>query len=152
MTEAVDVCLSCGSFLEFLKTLAWCRQGDDALVAVHKCTPEVVEALRVHEVKVFPGGIAVRMNKSWLTYLDERDREGEPVPVLVVWKSSGIELWYRRHKSYEFPYDMWQDPAAAAYERERAWIPAEHLGPSFLDSLKEVAGKVKPCPSVIPLL
>lgn len=151
MPEAVEVCLSCGNFLEFLKTLAWCRQGEDTLIAVHKCTPEIVEALRVHEVKVFPGGVNVKVNKSWLSHLDEKDRQGEAIPCLVAWKPAVVEVWYRRHKSEDFPYDMWQDAAAAAYERERATLPRDHFGETYGQCHSEALGRVKPCPSAIQL-
>lgn len=151
MTEAVDVCLSCSNFLEFLKSLAWCRQGDDTLIAVHRCTPEIVEALRVHEVRVFPGGMFVKVPKSWLSHLDERDRGGDPVPCLVAWKPDCVEIWYRRHKESDFPYDIWQDPAAAAYERERAKLPKEHFSGDYDGAHRQVLGRAKPCPSAIRL-
>lgn len=152
MAEAANVFLSCESFIEMLKGLPWCRQGDGTLVAVYKCTPEIVEALRVHEVKVFPGGIPVKIAKSWLSYMDEQDRDGNPVPVLVVWKPAGVELWYRRHKSYEFPYDTWQDAAAAAYEREMAFVPSSSLGADCEETRKEISGRVKDCPAMIRIL
>src|SRR5262249_40910532 len=132
MTEAVVTCLICQNFLEFLQTLAWCKQSDDVLVAVQKCTPEIIVAFGDHEVKVFPGGTAVKMNKSWLSFLKEKNGEGTPLPFLFIWQKTGVELWYRRHNSWDFPYDMWQQNSVAeAYERERVFLPAEHGGPKF---------------------
>ena len=142
--------LGCDSFLEMLKTLAWCKQGEDVLVAIGKCTPEVMDAFRVHEIKVFPGGIPVKLANSWLTYLIEQDRDANPVPVLIVWKPAGVELWYRKNNSHEFPYDTWQDPAAAAYERERVFIPSDNLGATCEEIRQDLLGKVKACPSIIP--
>lgn len=150
MTEAVQTCLICESFLEFLKTLPWCKQGDDTLVAVNKCTPEFVVAFGDHEVKVFPGGTNVRLNKSWLSYLQEKNEEGTPLPILLIWRPAGIELWYRRHNSWDFPYDMWQNPVAEAYERERVFLPAEHGGGKFKQMHTDLLSTSKVCPPQIP--
>jgi len=150
MTEAVSTCLICESFLDFLKTLPWCKQEDGILVAVHKCTPEFIVAFGDHEVKVFPGGTSVRVNKSWLAQLQEKNEEGNPLPILLVWRPAGVELWYRRHKSYDFPYDMWQSALAEAYERERVFLPAEHGGTKFKEIHQELLGKCNACPPQIP--
>jgi hypothetical protein len=151
MTEAEETALGTGEqFLEHMKTLPWCRQGESTLVAVHKGTPEVVEAMRGHEVKVFPGGINVKMNKSLLNTFQEKFDEGQPLPVVVVWKMEGVEIWYRRHKTEQFPYDTWTDPSAAAYERERIFISADLMGADFATLLTETAGRTKECPSMVP--
>lgn len=150
MTEAVSTCLICDSFLEYLQTLPWCKQGEDTLVAVHKCTPEIVVAFGDHEVKVFPGGTNVRVNKSWLAYLQEKNEEGTPLPMLLVWRPAGVEMWYRRHNSWDFPYDMWQNPVAEAYERERVWLPAEHGGAKFKQAMTDLLAKSNACPTQIP--
>lgn len=150
MTEAVGVCLICESFLEYLQTVAWCKQGEDVLVAVQKCTPEIIVSFGEHEVKVFPGGTSVKVNKSWLTYLQEKNSEGTPLPILMVWRSTGVEIWYRRHQSWDFPYDMWQNPIAEAYERERLFLPAEHGGAKFQEFHKELCSKSNACPTAIP--
>jgi hypothetical protein len=150
MTEAVQTCLICENFLDFLKGLPWCKQGNDVLVAVHKCTPEFIVAFGDHEVKVFPGGTNVKINKSWLSYLQEKNSEGNPLPILLVWKPKGVELWYRRHKSWEFPYDTFQSDVAGAYEKERVFLPAEHGGAKFLQYHSELMGSCKECPTAIP--
>jgi hypothetical protein len=126
MTEAVGTCLICESFLEFLQGLAWCKQGDNTLVAVHKCTSEFVVAFGDHEVKVFPGGTNVKVNKSWLSYLQEKNEEGTPLPILLVWRPAGVELWYRRHNSWDFPYDRTRlrKPTSASACSCRANMPA----------------------------
>jgi hypothetical protein len=151
MTEAVTTCLICDSFLDFLKSLAWCKQGDDTLVAVQKCTPEFVVAFGDHEVKVYPGGMNVKMNKSWLAHLQEKNEEGTPLPILLIWRANGIELWYRKHQSWEFPYDMWQPGSVAeAYERERVFLPAEHGGAKYKTIYSELLAKSNVCPPQIP--
>ena len=150
MTEAVSTCLICENFLDFLKTLPWCKQGDDTLVAVSKCTPEFVVAFGDHEVKVFPGGTNVRVNKSWLGYLQEKNEEGTPLPMLLVWRPAGVEMWYRRHNSWDFPYDMWQNSVAEAYERERVFLPAEHGGAKHASVRTELLSKCNVCPPQIP--
>lgn len=150
MTEAVVTCLICDSFLEYLKNVPWCKQENDVLVAVQKCTPEIVVAFGDHEVRVYPGGTNVRMNKSWLAYLQEKNEEGTPLPILLMWRAQGVEMWYRRHNSWDFPYDMWSNPVAEAYERERVMLPAEHGGTKFHQYHKELLTKVKECPTQIP--
>jgi hypothetical protein len=150
MTEAVSTCLICDSFLEFLKEVAWCKQGDGVLVAVNKCTPEIIVAFSDHEVKVYPGGTSVKLNKSWLAHLQEKNSEGTPINILMVWRPQGVELWYRRHLSWDYPYDAWSSPVAAAYETERVLLPAEHGGEKFKQYLKELGDKAKACPPQIP--
>ncbi len=150
MAEAVGTCTGCLNCLEFLKSLAWCRQGDSTLVAVQNCTPELIEAIKDHEVKVFPGGMPIKLNLSWLLYLTEKYEEGRPLPMVLVWKPEGVEMWYRRHKSWDFPYDGWQDPAAAAYDRERVLLPADHGGSKFAQYHAEIVSRAKECPSAIP--
>jgi hypothetical protein len=150
MTEAVVTCLICDSFLDFLKTLPWCRQADDTLVAVQKCTSEFVVAFGDHEVRVFPGNTLVKMNKSWLAHLQEKNEEGTPLPILLIWRAAGVELWYRRHNSWDFPYDTWQNPTAEAYERERVFLPAEHGGGKFEALQQDLLAKSKECPPQIP--
>jgi hypothetical protein len=151
MTEAVVTCLICQNFLEFLQSLAWCKQDDSTLVAVHKCTAEFVVAFGDHEVRVYPGGTLVKVNKSWLSYLQEKNSEGTPLPILLLWRDNGVELWYRRHNSWDFPYDMWQpNSVAEAYERERVFLPAEHGGAKFKQIRQELLAKSKTCPPQIP--
>jgi hypothetical protein len=150
MTGAVVTCLICESFLEFLKDLPWCKQGEDVLVAVHKCTPEFIVVFGDHEVQVYPGGKHVKVNKSWLSTLQAKNEEGTPIPILLVWRSTGVELWYRRNNSMDFPYDMWSNPVAEAYERERVFLPAEHGGAKFQEMRKEVIARSKVCPPQIP--
>jgi hypothetical protein len=150
MTEAEEKTVDCVAFLERLKTLPWCRQGDTTLVAVHKCTPEVIDMMRGHEIKVFPGGMHVKVNKSLLHSFQEKYDEDQPLPVVVVWKTEGVEIWYRRHKPEQFPYDSWTDPSAAAYERERAFIPAEEFGAEYASALADIAVKTKECPAMVP--
>lgn len=150
MAEAVSTCVSCENFLEFAKTLPWCKQGESTLIAVHNCTPDMIDAIKDHEVRVFPGGMQIKLNLSWLLYLTEKHDEGRPLPILAVWKPEGIGLWYRRNKSWDFPYDAWKDVAAAAYDRERVWLPAEHGGAKFPQYHAEALAKAKECPSLIP--
>jgi hypothetical protein len=149
MTEAIGECLLCQNFLEYLQGLPWCKQ-EQILVAVGPCSPEIIVAFGNHEVKVFPGGTNVKVNKSWLSYLQEKNEEGTPLPILLVWRAAGVEMWYRRHKSWEFPYDMWQNPVAEAYERECVFLPAAHGGKRFAEIYQELLGRVKVCPPQIP--
>lgn len=150
MTEAVGTCIICSNFVEFMKTLPWCKQANGTLVAVTKCTPEILVAMGDHELTILPGGMKVKMQKSWLSDLQEKNENGLPVPVLVTWKKDGAYITYRRHKSYDYPYDAWTDPAAAAYECDQIRLPAEHAGPSFETYHSEVFGTVKECPPMIP--
>lgn len=140
------------SFLDFIKNLAWCKQGDSVLVAVCNCTPEIIVALSDREARVYPGGTPVKINKSWLSTLQEKNAQGTPVPLLLVWKSEQLEIWYRRHKSQDFPYDTWQDPVAAAYERECVRIPASQGGEKYRLCLEEVLSRAKSCPAMIPAM
>src|SRR5262249_14216002 len=126
------------------------KQADNILVAVQKCTPEFVVAFGDHEVKVFPGGTSVRMNKSWLAYLQEKNEEGTPLPILLIWRPEGVEMWYRRHNSWDFPYDTWTNAIAEAYERERVFLPADHGGAKFNQYHSEILGRCKECPPQIP--
>ena len=92
----------------------------------------------------------IKLNLSWLLYLVEKYDEGHPLPMLIVWKPQAIEIWYRRHKSWDFPYDAWQDTAAAAYDRERVWLPSEHGSKKYTEYHQEILAKVKQCPTLIP--
>jgi hypothetical protein len=150
MTGAVVTCLICENFLDVLKDLPWCKQGDDVLVAVHKCTAEFIVVFGDHEVRVYPGGQHVKVNKSWLSNLQEKNEEGTPLPILLVWRPAGVELWYRRHNSLDFPYDTWQNPIAEAYEKERVFLPAEHGAGKFEALRQEVMQRSKQCPPQIP--
>lgn len=151
--ETAETTIKSDAFLEYLKALAWCKQGDNTLVAVHNGTPEIIEQLTDHEVKVFPGGITVKMQKSVLSNFQTKYDEGQPLPVVIVWKSEGVEIWYRKVKPTEFPYDAWSDTTAAAYEQERVLIPSEgiHKDQGSVASVhKEIAGKVAVCPAMMP--
>lgn len=150
MTETEDTAVDCSQFLETLRSLPWCRQGASTLVAVHRCSPEIIEVMRGHEVKVYPGGVNVKMNKSLLHTFQEKFDDGQPLPVVLVWKPEGVEIWYRRHKSEQFPYDAWTDSSAAAYERERVFVPGSEMGPDFTNAQSEAAGRTKECPGMIP--
>lgn len=150
MTEATGTSVVFHGFLDFLKTVAWCKQEPDTLVAVHNCTPEIIVILADREAKLFPGGISVKINKSWLTALQEHYSEGNPIPLLLIWKKEYVEISYRRHKSWEFPYDSWVDPAAAAYEREIVRIPANQDTETFSQYYQSVLERASACPSAIP--
>lgn len=149
MTEASTTSLVFESFLDFLKTLPWCKKDDGVLLAVHKCTPEVIVTLSNREARVFPGGTPIKINKSWLSTLQEMNENGNPVPVLIVWRTDSLEVWYRRHKSHDFPYDVWQNPVAEAYERECVKIPASAGGAKFTEFHNELLANVKVCPTTI---
>ncbi len=150
MSETEGTAVSPASLIEYLKNLPWCKQGEDVLVAVHHGTPEVVDHMQNHEVKVYPGGLAVKMQKSVLTNFRSRYDEGQPLPVVIVWKPAGVEIWYRKHKPTEFPYDAWSDTAAAAYEQERVLIPVEVFGAEFTEAHSAIAAKSNACPSIMP--
>ncbi|MBX9667395.1 MAG: hypothetical protein K2X93_07235 [Candidatus Obscuribacterales bacterium] len=150
MSETEGTAVSPASLIEYLKHLPWCKQGEDVLVAVHQGTPEVVDHMQNHEVRVFPGGLAVKMQKSVLTNFRSRYDEGQPLPVVIVWKAIGVEIWYRKHKPTEFPYDAWSDTAAAAYEQERVLIPVETFGPEFAEAHSSIVSKTNACPSIMP--
>jgi hypothetical protein len=145
---------SCEQFLEYLDKLPWCKQADSKLVAVHHCSSEVVEVLRAHDhdLKVYPGGVPIKINKSTLSMLEEKDKAGESVPLLLVWAATGVEMSFRTHKSAEFPYDMWQNPAAAAYERESVFVEAKELGSQASECFNKHIAGAKACPSTIPSL
>jgi hypothetical protein len=136
--------------IDFLKTMPWCKQGSGVLVAVHKATAEIIDLLPDNELKVFPSGIVVKMQKSTLHNMQQQLDDGLPSPVVLVWKNSGLEIWYRKHNSMEFPYDAWTNEAAANLERERVFVAAEKFGPSFLAALTEQCAKTKECPTMIP--
>lgn len=138
------------AFIDYLKALPWCKQGENVLVAVHQGTPEVIDQMVDHEVKVFPGGIAVKMQKSVISNFQTKFDEGQPLPVVLVWKPEAVEIWYRKVKPTEFPYDAWSDTTAAAYEQERVSIPAADIGPECAGVHAEILGKVNACPSMMP--
>jgi hypothetical protein len=145
---------SCEQFLDHLDKLPWCKQGDSKLVAVHHCSPEVIEVLRSHDhdVKVNPGGVHIKLNKSTINTLQEKCEAGEAIPLLLIWIDGGVELSFRTHKSSEFPYDMWQNPAAAAYETESIFISAQELGERVSECFKKHLLQAKTCPTNIPQL
>ncbi len=142
--------VSCKQFLEYLDKLPWCKQGDTTLIAVHHCSPEVIEVIKDHELKVYPGGLSIKLNKSTLSMLDTKYKQEEPVPLLLVWKAEGVEMSFRKYKSAEFPYDIWQNPAAAAYERESVFVAAEELGNQFNTCYKKHLDTAKTCAVSIP--
>ena len=150
MTETEGTAVSSASFVEYLKSLPWCKQGENVLVAVGKATADVVELMKDHEVRVFPGGMTVKMQKSVLTNFQRKYDDGEPLPVVIVWKTTGVEIWYRKHNPSEFPYDGWSGGAAAAYEQERVLIPADIFGADFAKSHTELVSKASACPSIMP--
>jgi hypothetical protein len=145
---------SCEQFLDHLDKLPWCKQGESKLVAVHHCSPAVIEVLRHHDhdLKVYPGAIHIKLNKSTLSMLEEKFAAEQPVPLLLVWTKDGVEMSFRTHKSADFPYDIWQNPAAAAYERESVFIVAEELGEQSLACLNKHLAAAKTCPVTIPPL
>jgi len=150
MTEAEGTFIDCGQFLEFLKTQPWCKQGNDVLVAVTRATPEVVDMMRDNELKVFPGNMLVKMQKSTLHNFNKANEDGEPLPVVLVWKTAGVEIWYRRHNPTEFPYDAWKNQSLQILERDRIFVPSEKFGTDYANSLIEIVERVKECPSMIP--
>ncbi|MBA3992616.1 MAG: hypothetical protein C0469_03755 [Cyanobacteria bacterium DS2.3.42] len=141
---------TCATFLEMLKTLPWCKQGTDVLVAVHKITPEIIEVIKDLGANVYPGGIHVKLNKSFLHDLQNKFDDGQPLPAVLVWKAQHVEIWYRRQNANEFPYDTWQNPQGAPQERECVLIPLETLGDGAANFQSEIAGKAKECPAMIP--
>lgn len=150
MTDSEGTAVKSETFLEYLKTMPWCKQGDSVLVAVHKGTPEVIEQMTDHEVKVFPGGMTVKMQKSVLSNFQTKHDEGQPLPVVLVWKEEGVEIWYRKIKPTDFPYDAWSDTVAAAYEKERVLLPTASLGEQCQEVHKDILSKVNVCPSMMP--
>lgn len=150
MTETSSSSLVFDSFLDFIKTLPWCKQDGNVLVAVHKCTPEIIVILSDREAKIYPGGTPIKINKSWLSTLQEKNADGTPVPIVMAWKKTCLEIWYRRQKSSEYPYDIWQNPAGDTLEKECIRIPADAGGEKFSQFHAELLEKAKSCPSVIP--
>ncbi len=144
--------VSCEQFLEYLDRLAWCKQTGETLVAVHYCSPEVIETFKHHDVKVYPGGLTIKLEKSTMHMIESKFKEGEPLPLLLVWKEDGIELSFRTHKSNDFPYDTWDNPAAAAYQREAIFIAASELGEKVSDYFRKHLTNSKDCPTHIPKL
>ena len=137
--------------MEYVSSLSWCRQANGALVAVHKFAPEIIDVISDLELRVFPGGMRVKPLKSWTQHLEQQNTDGVPVPNLLVWRPEGFEIWYRRHKELDFPYDAWNDPAAAAYEKEQLLLPAQNGGDKFKRLREEIIAKAKDCPTAIPL-
>jgi hypothetical protein len=152
MTDVANNPEAHAQFLAVLDTLPWCKQGDAVLVAVHKCIPEVLEVMKQHEAKVFPGNMTVKINRSTLAEFRSKFDEGQPVPVLLVWKVDIVEIWFRTHKSEDYPYDTWSDAKAAAYERECVIVPTSELGETAGQSHLQHVASSKPCPSMIPNL
>lgn len=150
MSEAEGASATCATFLEMLKTLPWCKQGDDVLVAVHKITPEVIEVIKDLGANVYPGGIHVKLNKSFLTDLQNKFDDGQPLPAVLVWKTQNVEIWYRRQSSNDFPYDTWTNPAGAPSEKECVLVSAETLGADAMTAHLDIVGKAKECPAMIP--
>lgn len=148
MTESATS-LVIENFLEILKTFHWCKQGETDLIAVEKCKPEIIVAMSDREARVHPGGTPIKINKSWLTTLQGHNAEDNPIPIMLVWKKESIEIWYRRQKSHDFPYDVWQNPVAAAYERECVKIPASLGGAKYAQYHAEILEKSKVCPPAI---
>ena len=150
MTEAEGTSINTQQFLDFLLALPWCKQGEDVLVAVSKATPEIIEMMLDNELRVFPGNMVVKIQKSTVHNMRQQYDEGQPLPVVVVWKVGGVEIWYRKHNPHEFPYDSWTSDAGAAYERERIFVPAEKFGAKYTELHTEQCGKSKGCPAMIP--
>jgi hypothetical protein len=144
--------ISCELFLDYLDKLPWCKQEENTLVAVHHCSPEVIDTFKHHDVKVYPGGLQIKLNKSTTHMLESKFEQGEAVPLLLVWKEAGIEMSFRTHKSSDFPYDTWENPAAAAYEREAILIESQELGQRVSNCFKKHLMSAKSCPSRIPKL
>ncbi len=138
------------TFMEYLKTLPWCKQEHGALVAGHKLTSEVIEAVREHEVKLHPGGMVVKLPRSVLMNLQKHCDDGQPLPAVLVFKAEGVDIWFRRTKPDEFPFDTWNDPAALTIERESAFVPLASLGGEAAPFYKEMLGKANACPAMMP--
>lgn len=139
-------------FLAVLDTIPWCKQGEGVLVAVHKGVPELLDVMKDHEAKVFPGNIAVKINKSTLHEFRKKNDEGRPVPVLLVWRAESVEIWFRTHKSEDFPYDTWSDAKAAAYEKECVTVPNSTIGETAKQCYERHIASAKACPTMIPPL
>jgi len=150
MTEAEQTRLDSAQLLDFLKSLAWCKQADETLVAVHKGTPEIIDMLKDNELRIFPGDMLVKMQKSTLHHFQTGFDDGTPLPVVLAWKSQGLEIWYRRNNPAEFPYDAWTNQALQSLERDRVFVPTEKFGADAAAAHAEIMGRVKECPSMIP--
>lgn len=150
MSEAEGISATTESFLEYLKGLPWCKQGADVLVAVHKCTPEIIDAMKDHPAKVHPGGMTIKLNKSFLHDLQNKFDDGQPLPAVLVWKPQHVEIWYRKNNPMDFPWDTWSNPVAAAHERECITVPCELLGDKCVPCHADILGRAKECPSMIP--
>ncbi len=144
--------VGCEQFLNYLDKLPWCKQGDNTLVAVHSFAPEMIEMIKHHDVKVYPGSMIIKMTKSTLHMLESKFKEGEPVPLLLVWKEDGLEISFRTHKSGDFPYDTWNNPAGEAYEREAVFILTDELGEKAENCFKKHLKTTKICPVTVPKL
>jgi hypothetical protein len=138
------------AFLDYLKTLPWCKQENGSLVAVHKLTSEVIEAVREHEIKVYPGGMNVKLPRSVLMGLQKQCDDEQPLPAVLVYKHDVVEIWFRRAKSEGFPFDTWSDPSALAIEREKCSVPGSSLGANFSAVYNELIGKANVCPAMMP--
>lgn len=138
------------NFVEYLKHLPWCKQESGTLVAVHKLTSELIEVVRESEVKIFPGSMVVKLPRSVLMNLQKSSDDGQPLPAVLVWKPEGVEIWFRRQKSSDFPYDTWTDPGSLAIEREKAFVTTEKMGGEAAQAFSEMGGKAKECPAMIP--
>jgi len=151
MTESEGTVVTPASFTEHLKQLPWCKQGDNVLVAVDKATPEVIEFMKDREVKVFPGNMAVKMQKSVLSNFKSKFDEDAPLSVVIVWRPDSLEIWYRKTNPSEYPYDAWSGGgAAAAYEQERVIIQKADLSEDASAVHAEIAAKANACPSMMP--
>jgi len=152
MTESAEppISVSSENFVEYLKHLPWCKQESGTLVAVYKLTSEVIEVVRESEVKIYPGGLVVKLPRSVLMGLQKSADDEQPLPAVLVWKADGLEIWFRRQKSSDFPYDTWTDAASLGIEREKAFVSAEKLGSNAAAALHDLAGKSKECPAMIP--
>ncbi len=146
--------ITSSNLLEFLKTLAWCKQGNGNLVVVTKATKHIIEALNFRDgvVKVYPQQMTVKINKSWLNQMLEKLNNETPVPVVLVMKNDCLEICYRKHNCDDFPYDAWANPTTSSNEHERFIIPASFFGSEFESIRNEVLNQAKACPPVVPQL
>lgn len=153
MSDFVDApgsSVGTADFVQFLKGLPWCKQENNTLVAVYKLSDEVIELVRENEVKIFPGGMTVKLPRSVLMGLQKHSDEGQPLPAVLVWKPEHLEIWFRRQKSSDFPYDTWTDPSALAIEREKAVVPADKIGADSVAAHSDVLSRANSCPAMIP--
>lgn len=137
-------------FLAYLKSLPWCKQDNGSLVAVHKLTSEVIEAVREHEVTIHPGGMVVKLPRSVLMGLQKQCDDNQPLPAVLVFKHEGVDIWFRRAKSEGFPFDTWNDPAALTIEREKGFVPMKALGADGQSVYQDILGKANACPAMMP--